>query len=174
MKKALLFLFLILVFVSPIINANTHSKAFVVTSVGSFELEQVKLSEKWLYYKHEGSFYKLSTTYVDTFYTEEESFTQLPAYRKCELAESDAVNFHGKQWFYSALGFVTLGTAGLVVAVIKPKPKHGKLTNKLSDSKVLFDDPDYLTCYSKKARNQNLFNTLKGASLWMLVVILFA
>jgi hypothetical protein len=71
-----------------------------------------------------------------------------------------------------ALGVLFGPFAVLGAAVSKPTPLKGKDTMALSQNKEMFSDSSYLNCYTKKARGQNVTNSLIGWGAWILFAIL--
>ena len=82
---------------------------------------------------------------------------------KCLKGKLDAKSYHGKKgahFVYGLLGefYVVLGAASS-----KPTPITGKRTLKESHYKELFSDPEYLKCYTRRARGQNVKYAALGA-----------
>jgi hypothetical protein len=90
----------------------------------------------------------------------------------CLTGRMDAENYHGKTGMHVALGILFGPFAVLGAAVAKPTPSSGKDTMALSTNKEMFSDPAYLNCYTKKARGQNVSNTLIGWGAWILFLVL--
>lgn len=81
---------------------------------------------------------------------------------KCACGRSDAERFHGRKSTFFALGVVCAPYAMIGTAFIQPAPRGGKYTVQLSKHQTLFNDPDYLKCYRKKARADMLGAELSG------------
>jgi hypothetical protein len=90
----------------------------------------------------------------------------------CLSGQMDAENYHGKTGMHVALGILFGPFAVLGAAVSKPIPQNGKDTMALSTNKEMFSDSSYLSCYTKKARGQNVTNTLIGWGAWILFLVI--
>ncbi len=91
---------------------------------------------------------------------------------KCLLGRTDAENLHGKKGGHFFLG-VLFGPFALIgTALADPTPYKGKQTLAMSQNKELFNDPEYLSCYRKKARGQLLGAEALGWATWVLLVII--
>jgi hypothetical protein len=78
---------------------------------------------------------------------------------KCLKGKMDAYNYHGKAGLHITLGFL-FGPIALIGATVStPTPQKGRNTYSMSQNKEMFQDPEYLNCYKKKARNKNIRNT---------------
>ena len=89
----------------------------------------------------------------------------------CLAGRTDAENHHGKAGLHVFLGVLFGPFAVLGAAVGQPKPQNGKNTLSMSKNQDSFNDPNYLSCYTKKARGQNVTNTLIGWGAWLLLII---
>ncbi len=92
---------------------------------------------------------------------------------KCTAGTLDAENFHGRKGGAIALGalfgpFALVGTAILA----NPTPEKGARTYMMSKNKDLFSDPEYLSCYKKKAKGQLVGQTALGWAAWVLLALL--
>lgn len=66
---------------------------------------------------------------------------------------------------------VLFGPFAVIGAALgKPTPYTGKDTVLMSTNKDSFTNPDYLSCYSKKARGQNVTNALLGWAAWIIFI----
>jgi len=72
----------------------------------------------------------------------------------CMNGRHDASNHHGKTGVHVALGFLFGPFAIIGTAIAKPTPDKGKRTYEMSQNKDQFDDPEYISCYRKKAKGQ--------------------
>jgi hypothetical protein len=91
---------------------------------------------------------------------------------KCMKGRMDADNYHGKEGIHVALGILFGPLAIIGAAVSNPTPQKGKDTYAMSQNKDLFQDPVYLNCYTKKARNKNVTNAAIGWGTWILILLL--
>jgi hypothetical protein len=73
---------------------------------------------------------------------------------KCMAGRLDAEQFHGKKGGHFALGFLFGPFAMIGTALADPTPYKGKTTPMLSQNKEIFNDPEYLSCYKRKAKGQ--------------------
>ena len=92
---------------------------------------------------------------------------------KCTSGTLDAEAYHGRKGGAIALGalfgpFAIVGTALLA----NPNPEKGARTYMMSKNKELFNDPEYLSCYKKKAKGQLVGSTALGWAAWVLLVII--
>ncbi len=90
---------------------------------------------------------------------------------KCHLAKFDAENLHGKKGGHFILGALFGPFALIGTALADPTPYKGKNTLAMSKNKEIFNDPEYLSCYRKKARSQLLGAEALGWATWILIVI---
>ena len=85
---------------------------------------------------------------------------------KCLIAKDDAKNYHGKGGLHMLMGVLFGPFAVIGAALSKPSPqKDAKALT--SGHKEYFDDPEYLDCYRKKARGQNIASTAAGWAVWI-------
>ena len=91
----------------------------------------------------------------------------------CLLGKSDAKNYHGKKGSHIALGVLFGPFAMIGTAIVNPTPEKGKRTLAMSENKNLFDDPEYLNCYKKKAKLQNITMEAIGWGAWILFALAF-
>lgn len=80
----------------------------------------------------------------------------------CASGINDALLFHNKQAEHVIMGFFfsVFGVVGTLAS--NPSPEKGKDTYHLSENKTQFNNPDYKKCYKKKAKQQNIFNSIGG------------
>lgn len=91
---------------------------------------------------------------------------------KCRFGRNDADAYHGKGFAHFAYGFLFGPFAVIGAAIASPTPDSGSDTMVMSENTDYFDDPSYLNCYSKKAKKQNIGNTLAGWGSWVLIFVL--
>jgi hypothetical protein len=58
-------------------------------------------------------------------------------------------------------------------ALSNPTPYRGINTLMMSKNKEQFSDPEYLTCYKKKAKGNLVLMELAGWGTWILLVLTF-
>ena len=106
----------------------------------------------------------------DEVYT---SYMELSDMDKCLKGQNDADMYHGKGGGNFCLGLL-FGPFGVIGAALgKPAPMSGSKTGFMSQNKDLFQDPAYLSCYTKKARGKAVGNAALGWGAWVLLVIAF-
>lgn len=99
------------------------------------------------------------------------SYLALADNDKCMKGTLDASNLHGKETFHVAMGVLFGPFAFLVAAASSPTPHNSPNTEIKSKNRDLFSDLEYLECYKKKARNQNMGKTAIGWGIWVLLII---
>jgi len=90
----------------------------------------------------------------------------------CAKAINDATAYHGKGGLHFALGALFGPFTVIGAAISKPSPASGSQTALLSNNKELFNDAEYINCYSKKARGNNVGNSAAGWGAWILFILL--
>ena len=88
----------------------------------------------------------------------------------CLAGHIDAENFHGKKAAHFTLGFLFGPFAMIGTALTNPKPEKGRETLLLSNNKHLFNDPQYLLCYKRRAKTMMIGYDLIGWSAWLMIV----
>ena len=90
---------------------------------------------------------------------------------KCLNARLDAENYHGKKGGHFVLGvlFGPLAIVGTLLA--DPTPEKGKQTYMMSKNEEQFSDPEYLSCYRKKAKAQLIGMEALGWGVWILLIL---
>ena len=91
---------------------------------------------------------------------------------KCLNGRLDAENYHGKQVGHFVLGVLFGPFAMIGTAVSNPTPEKGKNTYMMSKNKDQFSDPEYLSCYRKKAKGQLIGMEALGWAAWVLLVLI--
>ena len=98
-----------------------------------------------------------------------EELTSDPA--KCVNGRLDAIQYHGKKTAHIALGFLFGPIAMLGTALSNPTPDKGQLTTQRSVHQELFDDPEYLSCYSKRAKGRLIGAESIGFGITLLMLL---
>lgn len=89
----------------------------------------------------------------------------------CLKGQLDASNYHGKAGFHVAMG-VLFGPFALIgAAVADPTPEKSTKTLMMSENKDLFNNAEYLACYRKKAKSQNVGNAALGWAAWIVLLL---
>ena len=91
---------------------------------------------------------------------------------KCMSGTLDANNHHGKAGGHVVLGVLFGPFAVIGAAVANPTPEKGARTMMMSPNPGLFNDPAYLSCYTKKAKSQNVVHTALGWAVWIFILLL--
>ena len=91
---------------------------------------------------------------------------------KCVNGRLDAVNYHGKKSGHIAMGFLFGPFAMLGTALSDPTPEKGQLTLDMSDHPDLLQDPDYVSCYTKKAKGRLIGAETIGFGIAVLMIAL--
>lgn len=90
---------------------------------------------------------------------------------KCLNGRLDAENFHGKKGGHFVLGFLFGPFAMIGTALANPTPERGKYTYMRSKNKEQFNDPEFLSCYRKKAKGQLIGSEAMGWASWLLLLL---
>jgi len=90
---------------------------------------------------------------------------------KCMNGKLDAENYHGKKVGHFFLGVLFGPFAIIGTALANPTPEKGKQTYMLSKNKDQFNDPQYLSCYKKKAKGQLIGMEALGWGAWIVLVM---
>lgn len=91
---------------------------------------------------------------------------------KCLNGSLDAENYHGKKGGAFFLGVLFGPFAIIGTALSEPSPLRGKNTAAMSKNKDLFNDPEYLSCYKKKAKGQLIGAEALGWASWVLLLLM--
>jgi hypothetical protein len=90
---------------------------------------------------------------------------------KCLNGRLDAENYHGKNGGHFVLGVLFGPFAMIGTALANPTPEKGKQTYMMSKNKDQFNDPEYLSCYKKKAKGQLIGMEALGWGAWILLIL---
>jgi hypothetical protein len=90
---------------------------------------------------------------------------------KCLNGSTDAESYHGKKGGHFVLGVLFGPFAMIGTALSNPTPERGKQTMMLSKNKDQFSDPEYLSCYKRKAKGQLIGMEGLGWAAWILLLI---
>ena len=89
----------------------------------------------------------------------------------CLSGRLDAENYHGKKGGHFVLGVLFGPFAMIGTALADPTPAKGKQTYMMSENKDQFNDPEYLSCYKKKAKGQLIGAEAAGWGAWILLLL---
>jgi hypothetical protein len=145
-----------------------------------FEGKVTKIKECVVVFKSKGSKYIIPATEIHSIEFESPSDKVLIEYlklpdnnpNKCMNGRLDAENFHGKKGGHFALGVLFGPFAMIGTALANPTPEKGKQTYMLSQNKDQFNDPEYLSCYRKKAKGQLIGMEGLGWASWILLLLI--
>ncbi|MCL3779670.1 hypothetical protein EMN47_04615 [Prolixibacteraceae bacterium JC049] len=87
-------------------------------------------------------------------------------------AKFDASHFHGKKGSHFVLGFFFGPFSMIGTALASPSPYNGRHTQLLSKNKKLFNDPEYLIHYKRKAKGGLIVTEALGWATWLLILAL--
>ncbi len=90
---------------------------------------------------------------------------------KCLNGRLDAAMYHGKKGEHFVLGVLFGPFAMIGTALANPTPEKGEQTNMMSKNKDQFSDPEYLSCYMKKAKGQLIGIEALGLAAGILVLL---
>ena len=90
---------------------------------------------------------------------------------KCLNGRLDAELYHGKKSGHFILGFLFGPFSIIGTALSNPTPERGRKTYMLSKNKDQFSDPQYLSCYKKKAKGQLIGMEALGWGAWVLLLL---
>lgn len=93
---------------------------------------------------------------------------------KCMKGKMDAKAYHGKEPGHVLLGFLFGPLAMLGTALARPTPENSGKTYLNSKNKDLFNDPEYLKCYKRKAKGRLIGMEAIGWGLWLVIVAMSA
>lgn len=90
---------------------------------------------------------------------------------KCLKGRQDADMYHGKGGAHFALGALFGPFAIIGAALANPTPQKGNETLQLSENQDMFDNPEYLQCYKKKAKKKNVGTAALGWLSWIILLL---
>lgn len=90
----------------------------------------------------------------------------------CLKGRLDAENYHGKKGGHFVLGLLFGPFAMVGTLLSNPTPERGKDTYMMSKNKDNFSDPEYLSCYRKKAKGQLIGMEALGWGTWILLLLI--
>ena len=146
----------------------------------SFEGKVIKIKDCIVTYKYAGDRYHIPAQDIytivfgnedDKVYTEYLDFLGNFDQDACLKGTLDADNYHGKAGLHVALGVLFGPFAVIGAAVASPTPDKSTKTLMMSQNKEMFNNPEYLTCYKKKAKGQNVGNSALGWAAWVVFIL---
>lgn len=175
MKNIILFLAIFLFTISSFAN-----DILSLTNGMTFDGKVVKIKDCAIIFKADGKKYIVPANDIysiefgdvnDRIYRKYLKMTQNDP-DKCLNGKLDAENYHGKKGTHAALGFLFGPFAMIGTAIATPSPDKGRHTLAKSQNKDQFNDPEYLSCYKRKAKGQNILFEGIGWGAWILLVLL--
>jgi len=109
---------------------------------------------------------KVYSDYIDFMHSTDNDGDNL-----CLDGRLDAENYHGKKGGHFFLGVLFGPFAMIGTALANPTPEKGAKTFLLSKNKEEFANPEYLSCYKKKAKGQLIGMEALGWGAWILLVL---
>ena len=89
----------------------------------------------------------------------------------CLNGTLDAEFYHRKKGGHFVLGVLFGPFAMIGTALANPTPDRGRNTYSMSNNKDLFTDPQYISCYKKKAKTQLITAEALGWAAWILIIL---
>lgn len=155
----------------------------VLMNQAIFNGKVVKIDDCVITFKYDGKKYYIPGQDIysirfgdpeDKVYTKYLEFLLQDQDANCLKGKYDAKDLHGKGVFHFMSGLLFGPFAMIGAAVANPTPEKGARTMMLSSNKDLFNNPEYLKCYRKKAKWENVGNVAWGWSIWLLLFSLVA
>ncbi len=146
-----------------------------------YEGDVIKIKDCEVHFKAEGQKYIIPSSDIfsvqfenttDKVFTDYLKLTDSDP-NKCLNGRLDAQSYHGKKGLHFALGVLFGPFAMIGTALSNPTPYRGINTLLMSKNKEQFSDPEYLTCYKKKAKGNLVLMELAGWGTWILLVLTF-
>jgi hypothetical protein len=156
---------------------STAGDVLILTNEMMFEGKVVKIKGCSIIFKTEDAKYIIPASDIYSIHfenVEDKVYTDYMAMsdpNKCLNGRLDAEFHHGKKGGHFILGALFGPFAMLGTAIANPTPEKGRKTYMLSQNKDQFSDPEYLSCYKKKAKGQLLAMEALGWAAWILVVV---
>jgi hypothetical protein len=141
----------------------------------SFSGEITKIKKCEIVFKMEGKKYYIpandifSVEFEDTNSIILEQYNQLSESDKCMRGTNDAELYHRSGGAF-AWGVLFGPFAVIGAAIGNPSPLQGQ-NLYMSSNKELFNDPSYLSCYSRSARKKNVKNAALGWLSWVVLLL---
>lgn len=171
----------ILTIVVSLLSLLTHAgDVLTLNNEKKFDGKVLSIKECSIVFKSNGSKYVIPTSEIFSIQFEKVDNRIYTDYmklsdndpNKCMSARLDAENYHGKKGAHFALGVLFGPFAMIGTALANPTPEKGRQTFMMSKNKDMFNDPEYLSCYKKKAKGQLIGMEALGWGAWILLVIL--
>jgi hypothetical protein len=172
-----LFTILLIVAISNLVNAGD---ILTLNNSHVFEGKVTKIKDCTVTFKAKGVKYQIPSNQVFSIeFKNKQDKVYLNYLRalkidptRCVNGRLDAARYHGKKSGHIALGFLFGPFAILGTALSDPTPQKGRMTKQMSKHQDLFEDPDYLGCYRKKAKGKLIGAESIGFGISLLMIIL--
>ena len=165
--------------VNPLSASSLEPDLLMLTNGSYFEGKALKIKKCNLHFAMNDTLYIIPTEDInylsfgdetDKVYTDYLELSNQEQ-NKCLAARLDAENYHGKKGGHFILGVLFGPFAMIGTALSEPTPYRGKNTLAMSENKELFNNPEYLSCYKKKAKGQLIGAEAFGWASWILFVL---
>jgi hypothetical protein len=171
--------FALIILATLLSSAVFGGDVLTLTNEMSFEGKVKKIKDCEVIFKSEGKRYKVPASEIHSLEfedTDNKVYTKYlemvdDAPNKCLNGRLDAENYHGKKGGHFALGVLFGPFAMIGTALANPTPDKGKDTYMLSKNEEQFDDPEYLSCYKKKAKGSLIGMEALGWGAWVLLLL---
>ena len=145
-----------------------------------FQGKVIKIKDCSVVFKADGNKYVVPASEIFSLQfenTEDEVYTEYMKMadgdpNKCLNGNLDAENYHGKKGGHFVMGMLFGPFAMIGTALSNPTPQNGKQTLMMSENKAQFNDPEYLSCYKKKAKGQLIGMEALGWGTWILILLM--
>ena len=144
-----------------------------LTNNMAFEGHIAKIKNCEIVFKVRGARYVVPAADIQSIQFEDVSnpiyLEYLDAGENCLKGSTDAQQLHGKKAGHFFLGFLFGPFAMIGTALSTPTPYRSTNTMALSQNKDLFTDPEYLSCYKKKAKGSLIGMEAVGFAAWLVL-----
>lgn len=172
--KTFLSLLLVMVVVLPAFAGDI----LTTTENLVFQGKVTKIKDCMVVFKSEGNSYQIPANDIYSIQFERANdkvllqYLELSAHdtEKCLKGNLDAEFLHKRENGHFILGFLFGPFALIGAAMANPSPLRGIDTYSKSTNTAIFSDPEYLSCYRKKARRDNAKKTALGWAASTLVL----
>ena len=174
---------LTLLIVTLCFTLNSFAKDVItLQNQQKFEGKIVKLKDCSIVFKVEEKRYEIPS---DNIFSIEFENTQNKLYHNylkqamvnenlCFQGQMDAQNFHGKKGGHFVLGVLFGPFAILGTALANPSPFNASNSMMMmsSEDKSKYSDPQYLSCYKRKAKGQLIAMEAAGWGAWIIFILM--
>ena len=159
--------------------ASFAGDVLTLTNTMVFEGKVTRIKDCSIVFKADGDRYIIPVSDIFSIEfenTEDEVYTKYMKLadddpNKCMNGKLDAELYHGKKGGHFLLGVLFGPFAMIGTALSNPIPEKGRQTYMLSKNREQFHDPEYLSCYKRKAKGQLIGAEALGWGAWILFVL---